>query len=85
MTDSGFQDTRLIFLFCVSADTEFATNHMLLLSELAGKLGNEARVAKLAEAKTKEEVVNLILCDDSELDSSNVKSDEEIVDLDIDF
>ena len=58
---------------------------MLLLSELAGKLGNEARVAKLAEAKTKEEVVNLILCDDSELDSSNVKSDEEIVDLDIDF
>ena len=58
---------------------------MLLLSELAGKLGNEARAAKLAEAKTKEEVVNLILCDDSELDSSNVKSDEEIVDLDIDF
>lgn len=85
MMDSGYQDTKLIFLFCVSADTEFAKNHMLLLSELAGKLGNEARVKKLVKAQTKEEIIRLILCDDADIDSSDNKSDEEIVDLDIDF
>ncbi|MBQ1505426.1 MAG: PTS sugar transporter subunit IIA [Erysipelotrichales bacterium] len=85
MTDDGFQDTRLIFLFCVSADNEFARNHMLLLSELAGKLGNDARVAKLAEAETKEEIVRLILCDDSELEGVKPLQEEEIVDLDIDL
>ncbi|MDO4199024.1 MAG: fructose PTS transporter subunit IIA [Erysipelotrichaceae bacterium] len=85
MSDTGFQDTRLIFLFCVSADNEFATNHMLLLSELAGKLGNDARVARLSEAATKEEVISLILCDESELEGTAVTETEEIVDLDIDF
>lgn len=85
MSDDGFQDTRLIFLFCVSADNEFATNHMLLLSELAGKLGNDARVAKLAEANTKQEVVDLILCDESELGDVVPTENEEIIDLDIDL
>ncbi len=83
MFSSGIQKTNLIFLFCVSVDNSFAENHMKLLSELAGKLGNEARVAALSKAKTKEEVVDLILCDDDKLES--VDSSEEIVDLDIDF
>ncbi len=85
MSDDGFQDTRLIFLFCVSADESFARNHMMLLSELAGKLGNDARVARLADATTKQEVVHLICCDDEELEGTEVKETEEIVDLDIDF
>lgn len=85
MYESGFQETKLIFLFCVSVDSSFAQNHMLLLSELAGKLGNETRVNKLVNAKSKKEIIDLILCDDSALDSSNTESEEEIVDLDIDF
>lgn len=85
MSDDGYQDTHLIFLFCVSADNEFARNHMLLLSELAGKLGNDVRVTKLSQAKTKEEIMQLILCDDDELGETEVLEQEEIVDLDIDF
>lgn len=85
MSEDGFQDTRLIFLFCVSADNEFARNHMLLLSELAGKLGNDARVARLAEVTTKAEVIDLILCDDAALEGTEISESEEIVDLDINF
>ena len=86
MSDDGFQDTDLSFLFCVSADKEFARNHMMLLSELAGKLGNDVRVTKLSQAQTKEEIKNLILCEDDELgEVDKVLNEEEIVDLDIDF
>lgn len=85
MYDDGYQDTRLIFLFCVSADNEFARNHMLLLSELAGKLGNDARVAKLATALTKKDVIDTILCEDDELDNIQSEEQEEIVDLEISF
>lgn len=86
MSDDGYQDTHLIFLFCVSADKEFARNHMMLLSELAGKLGNDVRVTKLSQAQSKEEILNLILCEDDELgDVDKVLNEEEIVDLDIDF
>ncbi len=86
MSDDGFQDTHLIFLFCVSADKEFARNHMMLLSELAGKLGNDVRVTKLSQAQSKEEILNLILCEDEELgEVDKVLNEEEIVDLDIDF
>ena len=86
MSDDGFQDTRLIFLFCVSADAEFARNHMMLLSELAGKLGNDVRVTKLAGAQSKEEIMDLILCEDDQLgEVDHLLNEEEIVDLDIDF
>ena len=86
MSDDGFQDTHLIFLFCVSADKEFARNHMMLLSELAGKLGNDVRVTKLSQAQSKEEILHLILCEDEELgEVDKVLNEEEIVDLDIDF
>ena len=85
MSDSGFHDTYLIFLFCVSADAEFARNHMMLLSELAGKLGNDVRVAKLAKANSKEEILDLILCDDDKLREAEALEEEEIVDLDIDL
>ena len=86
MSEDGYQDTHLIFLFCVSADAEFARNHMMLLSELAGKLGNDVRVTKLAQAQSKEEILHLILCEDDELDEvDKVLNEEEIVDLDIDL
>lgn len=83
VTDDGTQETTMIFLFCVPVNGDFIENHQLLLSQLATKLGCEARVAKLPTCRTKEEIMNTILCEDEELEA--VKSKEEIVDLDLDF
>lgn len=52
---------NLIFLFCVSDDSNFATNHLRLLAELAGKLGSDERIARLLKAKSKENLIQ-ILC-----------------------
>ena len=81
--DDGWQESHLIFLFCVFVDTEFASNHLMLLSQLAGKLGNEARLARLNQCRTEDEIIAAILADDEELES--VSSKEEVVDLDLDF
>lgn len=51
---------NLIFLFCVSDDSEFAKNHMMLLAELAGRLGNDARVEKLQKVETKKELIEIL-------------------------
>ena len=56
------EPVNLFFLFCVSNDNDFAKNHMMLLAELAGKLGNDARVEKLQSVSSKDELINL-LCD----------------------
>lgn len=81
--DDGWQESHLIFLFCVFVDTEFASNHLMLLSQLAGKLGNEARLVRLNQCQTADEIIAAILADDEELES--VSSKEEVVDLDLDF
>ena len=47
---------KLIFLFAVSNDTEYAKNHMRLLAQIAGKLGNDDNIEKLLNAKTVEEL-----------------------------
>lgn len=83
VSDDGWQESRLIFLFCVFVDTEFAENHLMLLSQLAGKLGDEARLARLNECKSAQEIVDTILMEDSELEA--VESKEEITELDLDF
>ncbi|MDF9824339.1 PTS system fructose-specific IIA component [Breznakia sp. PF5-3] len=38
---------KLVFLFAVSNDHEYAKNHMKLLAEIATKLGNDEAVEKL--------------------------------------
>ena len=81
--DDGWQESRLVFLFCVFVDTEFAANHLMLLSQLAGKLGNEARLARLNQCQSADEIIAAILADDDELEA--VDSKEEIMDLDLDF
>ncbi len=83
VSDDGWQESRLIFLFCVFVDTEFAENHLMLLSQLAGKLGSEARLAKLNQCRSADEIVKTILADDDELEA--VESKEEIKELDLDF
>lgn len=83
LSDDGWQETRLIFLFCVMVDSSFVENHQLLLSQLAMKLGTEARVVKLGQCETAQEIIDTLLCDDEELEK--VETKEEIVDLDLDF
>lgn len=79
------QPVNLIFLFCVSDNEDFAKNHMMLLAELAGKLGNDQRVKKLQEANSKKELLDALLCDEEKLEGTKAESSEEIADLDIDF
>lgn len=83
VSDDGWQESRLIFLFCVFVDTEFAENHLMLLSQLAGKLGSEARLARLNECASADEILQTILMEDDELEA--VESKEVITELDLDF
>ena len=46
---------RLIFLFAVSNNTDYARNHMLLLADIARRLGNDEAVEQLLQAETIEE------------------------------
>lgn len=53
LDDNG---VRLVFLFAVSNDHEYARNHMLLLADIARRLGNDEAVEQLLKAKTFEEL-----------------------------
>lgn len=81
MSENNMQLTNLIFLFCVSNDNDFAANHMMLLAELAGKLGNDARIKKLQNVVTKDELIDAIVCDMEE----SITSDANEGDIDIDI
>lgn len=52
---------KLIFLFAVSNDHEYAKNHMRLLAQIATKLGDDEAVENLLNAKTIEELRE-VLC-----------------------
>nr|WP_304358360.1 fructose PTS transporter subunit IIA [Clostridium paraputrificum] len=54
------EDINLIFLFCVSNNTEYARNHLLLLSEVAGKLGNDKIISALQNVREKEELIKVL-------------------------
>lgn len=47
---------KLIFLFAVSNNHEYARNHMLLLADIARKLGNDEAVEKMLNATTIEDL-----------------------------
>ena len=84
----GYQDTNIIFLFCVSDDNNFAENHMKLLADLAGKLGNDNRVRKLQEVTSKSELIDVIINDSACVAEGEKTSDQEeetIEELDIDL
>lgn len=67
--DGGWQESRLIFLFCVFVDAGFAANHLRLLSQLAGKLGCGARLARLGRCGSAEEFIAALLADDEALEA----------------
>jgi len=45
-----------VFLFAVSNNHEYARNHMLLLADIARKLGNDEAVEKMLSAETIEDL-----------------------------
>lgn len=51
------EPARLFFLFAVPSDNEGAKDHLRLIAELAGKLGNDSTMKKLQDASTYEELV----------------------------
>ncbi len=61
VTTDGWQDTRLVFLFCVPDDEAFAQNHMALLSSLARQLGDRPRLERLKTCGSAREFINILL------------------------
>lgn len=53
---------KLIFLFAVSNNHEYARNHMKLLAQIAGKLGDDENIENLLKANSVEQIKN-IFCD----------------------
>lgn len=51
------EPSQLFFLFAVPSDSEGAKDHLRLIAELAGKLGNDATMAKLQSAGTYDDLV----------------------------
>ncbi len=63
VTDNGWQDTRLVFLFCVPDDEAFAQNHMALLGALARQLDDRPRLERLKACESVQEWIDLLLAD----------------------
>jgi len=51
------EPSDLFFLFAVPSDSEGAKDHLRLISELAGKLGNSKTLERLQTAKSYEELL----------------------------
>lgn len=51
------EPSRLFFLFAVPSDSEGAKDHLRLIAELAGKLGNDVTMKKLQKAETYEDLI----------------------------
>ena len=49
-----------IFLFCVSSDSNFERNHMLLLSRVAARLADEDLLEKIRRASSPQEMIRLL-------------------------
>lgn len=50
---------RLVFLFAVSNNHEYARNHMLLLADIARKLGDDEAVEKMLKVQTVDELKDI--------------------------
>ncbi|WP_123053301.1 fructose PTS transporter subunit IIA [Clostridium sp. JN-1] len=52
---------KIVFLFAVSNNNEYAENHLALLAEIASKLGNDQAVDKLLKAKSIDDIKNVFV------------------------
>lgn len=50
---------KVICLFSVSKDAQSGREHLMMLAQLAGKLGNDDNVAKLLAAETTEDIIRV--------------------------
>lgn len=55
------EGVNLIFLFCVSNNTEYAVNHMKLLAQIATKLGNDQVIEQLQKIKSVTELKEIFV------------------------
>ena len=53
------EDVKLIILFCVGNDNNYADNHLKMLAEVARKLGNDKAVENLIQATNYEEILSV--------------------------
>lgn len=51
------EPSQLFFLFAVPSDSEGAKEHLRLIAELAGKLGNDTTMKRLQSADTYEDLI----------------------------
>lgn len=51
------EPSQMFFLFAVPSNSEGAKNHLRLIAELAGKLGNDVTMKKMQSASTYEELI----------------------------
>ncbi|WP_243342354.1 fructose PTS transporter subunit IIA [Anaerococcus sp. AGMB09787] len=52
---------KMIIMFVVENNNEFAGNHLKLLSEVAKKLANEETLKKLLSSKTKKDIIECFI------------------------
>lgn len=52
---------KIVFLFAVSNNNEYAEKHLMLLADIASKLGNEEAVDKLLKAKSVDDIKNVFI------------------------
>lgn len=52
---------KIIFLFAVGSNNESAEKHLMLLAEVASKLGDDDAVKKLLEAKSVDDIKNIFI------------------------
>jgi fructose PTS system EIIA component len=52
---------KIIFLFAVSNNNDYAQTHLGLLAQIAGKLGNDQAIKALQKVKTFDELVSVFM------------------------
>lgn len=52
---------KVVCLFSVSDDPESGKEHLMMLAQIAGKLGNDDNIDLLLKAKTKEDVISVFV------------------------
>lgn len=57
----GWQETRLVFLFCLEDGVDFAETHLTLLAQLADRLGREESVERLLDCESGEALLSALL------------------------
>ncbi len=52
---------KIVFLFAVGSNNESAQKHLMLLAEVASKLGDDDAVEKMLEAKSVDDIKNIFM------------------------